>query len=265
MASAGVVARGPVRPTLPNGEPSYYLPGSNVADPNYARKKQAWDQSREAYAKMSTQAGNEITNIVSAGNHGGPVAMSYTDPRTGMRYDYNPGSGGGSRGAGGSGGGDVDVNALWQKSGVIQPPPPMPVPPQVPHVSLADTSAAQAAEFSKAKDRVGKIGRASLDAFAGAMRERGISGSGIEGEGIGERVDQASGALGDVVNNQAIDALKRRYAIDDENYQGDIGQRGQDIGIGQSNANRALQALQMRANLHNTLMSLAARNSGRVY
>lgn len=250
-----IAPQGPTAPTppAPDRQITPYAAGVNLPDPYDTTGVYAYNQ----------RAQQEKTNFLGNANNKVNYSMSYTDPRTGMRYDYDPRTGG--SGAGGSGGGNVDVNAMWQKSGVIQPPVPAPIPPQVPHISLADDTAARNAEFAKTKDTVGRVGRASLNALAGEMRARGISGSGIEGERIGEAVDRASGALGDVANNQAIEALKRRYAIDDQNYHGDIQQRGQDIGVNDSNASRAMQALSLRANFAQSLMQLAARNSGRVY
>lgn len=249
------------------------MAGMPVQNSNYGKTYDphfGWE-TPEQKATRTTQAQHAASQqqFISGANNRVNYSMAYTDPNTGFQERYDPTSGGGGRssgsGAGGSGNGDVDVNGLWQKTGMMAAPPPVPVPPTIPHVSLADDSAARDAEFSKAKDTVGRVGRASLNALSGEMRSRGISGSGIEAAGIGARVDRASGALGDVANNQAIDALKRRAAIDDENYQGDIGQRGQDIGVGEANASRALQALGMRANMHTTLMNLAARGGGRVY
>lgn len=251
-----ITPSGPTGPTpaKPGQEITPYASGVNRPDPYDSQGVYAYNQLLQ----------QEKTNFLGNANNKVNYAMSYTDPRTGMRYDYDPRTGGSGSGGSGSGG-NVDVNALWQKSGVLQPPPPMPMPPQVPHVSLADDTAARNAEFAKAKDTVGRLGRSRLNSLTSEMRSRGISGSGLEGELTAGEVDKAAGALGDVANNQAIEALKRRYQIDDENYHGDITQRAQDIGVGEGNANRALDALRMRANLHSTLMQLAARNSGRVY
>ncbi|SRR6266542_1757286 len=261
MAGTGVVApyRGPI-------DPHTGLPVDRIGDAKRAKA------AAESEGRTKTENFNAQQAALAAQRAGLNANTSYRDAYTGTSYDYSTGGGGvaGARrsgsGAGtGDGTGDVDVNGLWQRSNVIQAPPPPPLPPRVNPISMADTTASQNAEFSKAKDRVGRVGRASMNALSGEMRARGISGSGIEASEIGNRVDQASGALGDVANNQAVDALKRRYQIDDTNYQGDISQRGQDIGAGESNASRAMQALQLRANLHQSLMSLASRNGGRVY
>ena len=161
--------------------------------------------------------------------------------------------------------GPVDFDSAWDKTRRMIPPPPVPAPARVSPISMEDRRAAEAAEFSKAKDIIGRTGRASLKALSGEMRSRGISGSGIEADKIRDIVARSAGDLGGVGLTQAIEALKRQAQIADTNYQGEIGQRGQDIGYANNLNSRELEIMSQRGGMTRTLLDLMARNGGRLY
>jgi hypothetical protein len=102
-------------------------------------------------------------------------------------------------------------------------------PDQIGHIQGPDMTAANAAEFARAKDQVGQTARGALTGLAGAMAGRGVLGSGVEGRGIGNVINKGQGELGDVSRQQAINnaALQEQNAL--ASYQGDITQRGQNI------------------------------------
>jgi len=91
--------------------------------------------------------------------------------------------------------------------------------------------AANAAIFAQAKDKVGATSRGALTGLAGAMAGRGISGSGVEARGQQETVQAGQQQLGDVARQQAVtDAdIAEQNAL--ATYQGDIAQRGQNLGF----------------------------------
>lgn len=117
--------------------------------------------------------------------------------------------------AGGGGG------AGWASGG-----PPV---PSVPPVADVDTSAAQAAAFARAKDRVGQLGAGALAGLRSSLGGRGLLGSGAEVRGAVDVVNRGQGELGDVVREQAIEqaALAERTA--QANRQAALEQRRQNL------------------------------------
>jgi len=106
-----------------------------------------------------------------------------------------------------------------------------PTPAQIGNIQGPDRTAANAAIFARAKDQVGQTSRGALTGLAGAMAGRGILGSGVEGRGIQSVINSGQGQLGDVTRQNAItDAdISEQNAL--ASYQGDITQRGQNIGL----------------------------------
>lgn len=99
----------------------------------------------------------------------------------------------------------------------------------VANVKGPDMSAANAAEFARAKDQIGLTSRAALQGLSGAMAGRGVSGSGVEGRGQVSAINSGQQQLGDVSRQQAINnaSLAEQNAL--ASYQGDITQRAQNL------------------------------------
>ena len=118
----------------------------------------------------------------------------------------------------------ASIQALWNQAKSMAPNLP-----KVQKPSMASYEAAQAAEYGKAKDQIGRNGEAAMRSLRNVMQSRGISGSGIEAEGSANILGQMTSGLGQTSRDQATQRLGRLNAIDDMGYQGDITQRGQDL------------------------------------
>lgn len=108
---------------------------------------------------------------------------------------------------------------------------PGPMPGREVPSTMADRTAMEAAQFGRAKDRIGQIGGAAMSALKDRSTAGGRSNSGLEAKDRREIVQGTQGELGQVVRDQAIDALGRSDQIDDRNLNAGIAQRGQDIGM----------------------------------
>lgn len=251
----------PSNPNAARTAPSYYLPSvqggpSGVRNPQYEQQKADYDAQQRAAQTYDTERQNLFTNAAS----GSPVSQSFTDPRTGMTYEYG---GAGSRlNSRAGGGGDLNLEQAKIQAEMMLPPAPAPavLPPRVAAPVRADNSTAESATFARAKDRIGMTGQGAMKSLASQMSRRGLAGSGIEGAQIGELLGGVRGQLGDVVRDQTIEGLKRDYAVEDRNYAGDLNQRGQDIGYGTTTRGQDIGAAQSRASLMPTLLQLLMRS-----
>lgn len=209
---------------------------------------------------------------VNAQNAGLSADTSFRGP-SGVNYQYSTGGGAGPRASaarsGGSGGGDTgaggsgfDFDAAMAKINPLLPVTPAPVapPPRIVGPTRADNAAAEAAAFGRAKDRIGKIGGGAVQSLQRMMSRRGLGGSGIEGKELGGLVEGMRGELGDVVRDQAIEGLKRDYAVEDRNYAGDLSQRGADMGFTTTTRGQDIGAAQGRTSQIPALLSLLMRS-----
>jgi hypothetical protein len=109
-------------------------------------------------------------------------------------------------------------------------------------LSATDNTAANAASFATAKDQVGKIGRASLDALRGELGATGQLGSGAEVQGVRDVIQSGAGELGQVSRDQAITDAGHKADIAKTNYLGSVTQRAQDVGSQEAQARMAQEA-----------------------
>jgi hypothetical protein len=123
------------------------------------------------------------------------------------------GSGGPGGGAGAGGAAGVQLGGMGTPQARIAGP---------------DNTEANAAEFARAKDRVGEIGRGALTGLRSSMGARNMMGSGIEGRQTADVIQKGQGQLGEVVRDQAITNSDQDNANAVTGYHGDIQQRGQD-------------------------------------
>lgn len=115
--------------------------------------------------------------------------------------------------------------------------------PRVTGADPASRRAAEAAEFGRAKDRVGQATQGLMRAIRGTAQRRGISGSSIEGNMAAQALGRGHGELGEVIRDQAISTLRRGQDIEDRDYAGGITQRGQDLSANAARQNYALDIL----------------------
>jgi hypothetical protein len=208
------------------------------------------------------QVSNLVNNYREYGLSGSvttPMGETYSTPAA------SPGPGG----ANPPGTSPIDLNDLWNRSGMFgdggAAPPVMPTPAHVTGPSEADRSASEAAIYGRAKDKVGLETRASMNALAGEMGSRGMSDSTFMANAAGGILQQGQMNLSDTDRTQAIEALKRKSDVEDRNYAGDVSQRGQDIGVAEANANRQAQALAARRAMFSELIRLRSASGGRLY
>lgn len=110
----------------------------------------------------------------------------------------------------------------------------------------ATEQAANAAAFGQAKDAAANTARASLNALQGELMRRGLTGGGYEAGQIGNTLANESDQLGKVIAGQAQNQYERAAQIANEQYQGELGQRAQDIGVSEANAGRVQQQQEMQ-------------------
>lgn len=123
-------------------------------------------------------------------------------------------------------------------------------------------SAASRAAFSSAKDRIGRLGSGAMASLQRAMSGRGLSGSSIEGQEIGNLVDNARGGLSDVIRDEAGFDAKRASDIEDRDYAGNLTRRGQDMAAQQESARLELaRRSQQQSEIANRLSSLQGLRS----
>ena len=95
--------------------------------------------------------------------------------------------------------------------------------------SPLEDAEADAALWGRARERTGQTMQGGIAALQGLMAQRGISGSGIEGELTGQLVGRGVGELGEFERERVIDELnaKRRAAELNQRYL--LERRGQDV------------------------------------
>lgn len=137
-------------------------------------------------------------------------------------------------------------------------------PPRATPRTPADTTAATAAEYGAARDKIGLESRASLNALTDEMAGRGLAGSSIEGQGIASVVTGGQRELGDTNRSMALRELERQSQIEDRDYQGDITQRGQDIGYLNAQRDSEMSSYNARRALLDRLLQIQLEG-GRFY
>lgn len=177
-----------------------------------------------------------------------PTGTRYhTDP-TGTMTPYTPYNSGDPNNPSFRAGSPTDLNDLAMQNmmkmfgllkgfgtmgGPQDPLPREPVPGvpgrEVPS-TMADRAAMESAQFGRAKDRIGQIGGSALRSLKDRSTAGGRSGSGLEAKDAREITSGTQSELGQVVRDQAIDALDRSDQIDDRNLSTGVAQRGQDLG-----------------------------------
>lgn len=161
----------------------------------------------------------------------------FMDLLGGLRTAGYMGGPGGATGASGYAGGPAGAGmgaGTWTPESVM--------PRQASPVTRVDTSGARAAEFARAKDQVGQTTAGAITGLRSAMAGRGTLGSGSEGSSIAGIINAGQGQLGEVSRDAAIKGAGAAEHAADMTYQGDITQRGQDIGAAEARDRNRLTA-----------------------
>lgn len=91
--------------------------------------------------------------------------------------------------------------------------------------------AAEDAAFARAKEKIGLASRTAQESLSAEMAQRGITGSGVEAQGLGKVYESGVGQISDVAREQALSSLNRRYQVSDRNANLAAQKRAQDIGL----------------------------------
>lgn len=165
-------------------------------------------------------------------DHDGVAGGSYAGPDGSVwspvpNAPYAPGGGAAGRGSGPGAGGGNPFD-FWGQYQAAQNRVPQ-IPPRVPQIPDADRTAAEAAEFGRAKDRIGLATQGLMKSIRNNFSKRGLSGSPLAMSREAGALEHGAGQIGETIRDQAISGLNRQYDVRDQNYQGDLSQRGQDI------------------------------------
>lgn len=91
--------------------------------------------------------------------------------------------------------------------------------------------AARAAAFARAKEQAGSTALSSLRGLEDYSAGRGQTGSSMERSMIGDVVGGAAGQVNEFTRDQLIADLQRAAQLSDQEYQGNITQRGQNMAL----------------------------------
>jgi hypothetical protein len=113
-----------------------------------------------------------------------------------------------------------------------------------PMISMPDTTAASAAAFGRAKDQAGLTSRASLTALQNELGASNMRGSGLEADATRQIIEHGAGQVNEVGREQAMNDASAANRHAEQEYQGRITQRGQDINAAQQAASRQQQVME---------------------
>lgn len=212
-----------------------------------------WEPVQGKYVHSPTQQGQAVSDYTKAatGSLAGLLQGFTNNGSSGGQGQLSGGFGaGGPSTTGGGYGGGTGSPSGGSGGGVVG------AGGHLPTLTLGDQTASNAASFAKARDTVGKTGRASLDALRGELGATGNLGSGAEVQGVKDVIQSGAGELGQVSRDQAVKNADLAADVAKTNYQGGITQRGQDVSAQEAQArlaqeeriaasNRQLQLLQM--------------------
>lgn len=203
----------------------------------------SYDKVKQSYVKTPGQVGAEAGQAITGlyknlpGFNGMPDWSAMNSWSTSGYGGQTPNweYGGGSNGASAT---PQNVNFDFQM--------PSFNPGQVQHVAAPDNRGANAAAFARSKDQVGQINRSAMTGLRSGLGATGGLGGGNESRGITNIVQSGAENLGNVSREQAIKDSEQAAQFAQMGYQGDIAQRGQDIGNAQGMNDLALRAAQAK-------------------
>ena len=252
-AGVGGVRRptGPVYTGTPTSGPpgTYYDAWGNIQyltsgqSSNDAAKRAAgyvWDPVKGEYVHSPTQQGQAVNEYNKAAN---PQAQDLFGRLSGLLSGGVGGQGGAGGGGGGTGGtGNILVNGgndYGPGGGGGGGTGGISGGSNIAPVAMPDFTASNNAAFATAKDKAGKISRASLDSLRGELGATGNLGGGAEVQAVRDTVNENAGLLGQVSRDQAEKQAETAADFAKTGYAGNITQRGQDVSAAQANAQLA--------------------------
>lgn len=125
--------------------------------------------------------------------------------------------------------------------------------------SGAQEDAARSATFARTKDNAANTANASLNGLSEALGARGMTGGGYEAGQIGGTLAREANTIGEGDRQQAESELDHAQHRADEQFQGEIAQRGQDLAA--QNAHNQLEMEARQQDLQRRQMSLTALTS----
>lgn len=150
-----------------------------------------------------------------------------------------------------------NINAFG--AGLDTPPPP-PTSLALSGIKSA-LQGSRDATYAAAKDRAANTTTAALNGLQEELQRRGMGGAGYEAGQVGNNLATEANTIGQVDRQGMEDELGLETHLADEDYQGQLTQRGQDISANEANANRTLAAREAAAN--NGLQTLSVLNQDR--
>lgn len=206
----------------------------------------------QAYERTPTSAGTRSAEFADASM---PASMKALMGGASSMF-------GGSGGAGGAGG----ASAFGGGGGGSIPGGGGPVSGAggggAPNLEMPDQGEANRAEFARAKDRAGRVARKSIDALNGELGATGALGGGAQVQGTSDLIQDAAGAEGEVVRDQAMKNADLRADTAKTNYAGKLTMRGQDINAKEADARLALASQDQQMRLLQIIMSSLGSGGG---
>ncbi len=213
-------------------------------------------QTTDPYGRLTTtQAGGMAPGMGADGNfqsgYGGfgattietpPPWMGGPDPTNVMGGGTAPPvartpSGGGGSGGDGGGGGGLGLDEIMGVINKLKPDPP-PQREQAPGLLAREAApqpvaspSAKSQGFARAKDNAGRVANSALQSLRSEMVNRGIEGSGVEGQLTGNILGETARGVADASFQQERAAEDQAWQAAQLGYQGAINQRGQDYGL----------------------------------
>lgn len=223
-------------PTNPTGyqPPDQSAPGFPVVTQDQKNQSGApagytWDPVKQEYVHSPTQQGQAVNQYNTAAS---PALAGLLNSISGMGSGAASGSftasGSGSSSGGGAGSGGNGFGTSGVSGGGYVSP-----------IAMPDYHKATDAAFATAKDKAGKISRASLDALRGELGATGNLGGGAEVQGVRDIIAGGAGILGQASRDQAGKEADVASDFAKTGYAGSITQRGQDVSASEANARLA--------------------------
>ena len=210
--------------------------GYGVKAPTYLGK----DPLAPAGTQYNARAGGytALPPEIGTGAHASSTQPKFTTSPMGEVFQYNDksggwdlrgtmpgidGGGGGSRASGGSGGAgtrdttDIDrlIDEIRSSGGDYEPP-------QIPVTTSGDMhkpydEAAQSAQYGAAKERTGLAMQAAMRGLKANMLQRGITGSGIDADKMGDIYGAGLGQLASTDRQMAEESSDRAFTAEQSN------------------------------------------------
>ncbi len=251
--TGGVSASGPAatqnwfsRVTPASGQEAFVLATQGPEAVEAQRKAQQKAADEEAFQTELGREGQRMAQANFYNAQGAQQAATAAGATAGGTY----GSGAAASASGAAGG--LDANQIKQlidtlglnlggQQGTL-PSTPITSPARIAPYQAPSGTAADAATWARSKDVVGRQTAAALESLKGLQAARGFGAeSGVYANEEQQLLAEGLRQLSETTRQQTEDQLAREREVASEIYQGNIAQRGQDIGILGTQASTAVQ------------------------